>query len=529
MLLRSHNNARELNLLSAVLLLVYLGANLFLVRTVYVHHDEGWYLYASQLVYRGELPYLDFAYFQTPLLPYVYGLFQHLTGPGILTGRFTSLVFSLALAALTTSVARRLGGNLAGIIALLCLVTSADFLRVGSYANNVILSTFLAMLGTWWLSGDLSKRSTQCLSAGCWSLAVLARLSQLPALALVTGFIVWHHRRHLTDAWLAIVTPVAILLAGVGIFAARSFDQVYFNLVVAQLGRRHQFGSPIVSTTAVPRLEILLGNSLLYASALLIILILGSVFLWHRFGLHPRGSHVGMRSDHQILLIGALFPIILLPNLLPGDVYPTYLALSHPFACILSGWLATRLYQQKRLPAPILMGIVALSIGITALMSWLYLPIIASWQSPGLEQIEAVSSYVESITEADDQLLTFETILPVNTGRAATEGTAMSYFSYFPGLPTDEAAQYHVVNEEILSNQLIRREAESVLITDFDIHLIRNPSNPSRVEPTALNQAQIFELFPELDGRYYLARTVDNYGEWKNHLYVFRRGLAGGD
>lgn len=41
-----------------------------------INSDEGWYLYASKLVYGGELPYRDFAFTQTPLLPFIYGLPQ---------------------------------------------------------------------------------------------------------------------------------------------------------------------------------------------------------------------------------------------------------------------------------------------------------------------------------------------------------------------------------------------------------------------------------------------------------------------
>jgi hypothetical protein len=52
------------------------------------------------------------------------------------------------------------------------------------------------------------------------------------------------------------------------------------------------------------------------------------------------------------------------------------------------------------------------------------------------------------------------------------------------------------------------------------VHLILDSTNLSRVEPVALTQTQLFTLFPELKGKYTLAQTVENYGEWNNHLYV---------
>jgi len=265
------------------LFLCYLGFNLLLVHKVYVNHDEGWYLYASQLVYRGKLPYLDFAYFQSPLLPYVYGVFQYLAGPSVLVGRIVSLALNLGLAGLTFLVARRLGGNLAAIIALLCLGTSADFMRVGSYANNVILSAFLAVLGTWWLLGDWSARRVQILGIGCWSLAVMARLSWGLALAIVVGFIFWHHRWRVAAAWPAVVTAALVLFVSLGYFGIASFDRTYFNLFGAQLGRQDQFDQVFNLATGIPELELVLTAVLLYLSGLVMVLTLGPVFLWNVF------------------------------------------------------------------------------------------------------------------------------------------------------------------------------------------------------------------------------------------------------
>jgi 4-amino-4-deoxy-L-arabinose transferase-like glycosyltransferase len=504
------------------LLLCYVSFNLFLVQTLYIHHDEGWYLYASQLVYRGKLPYLDFAYFQSPLLPYVYGLFQYLTGPSVLVGRLTSLTLNLGLATFTILIARRLGGNLAAIIALLCLGTSADFMRVGSYANNVILSAFLAVLGTWWLLRDWAKQSTQVMATGCWSLAVLARLSLGLGLALVVGFILWHHRYRLIDAWTAVVTPNLILLAGLGSFAIMNFDRAHFNLFAAQLGRRHQVDWVVNPTSGVSRLELALGSFLFYTSALLIISLLGSVLLWNTFGSSLQRLNNTQHSRRLVVLIALLIPVVYLPNILPGDLYPTYLASPYAFACILAGWLVAKINQEKRLPRQALVGVAGLAIALAALISVIYLSIIISWQNPGLQQLQTLSDYVKSITTPSDRLFTFETALAANTGRPVTPGTAMSYFSYFPKFSTDQATRYQVVNEDLLSDQLTRREAELVLLTDFDVHLIRNPANSSRTEPVALTQAQLFTLFPELKGGYYLAKTTANYSEWNNHLYIFR-------
>ena len=57
--------------------------------------DEGWYAYAAERVMHGELPYRDFFFPQTPLLPYVYGPWFELFGPSWYSGRALSVVFAI--------------------------------------------------------------------------------------------------------------------------------------------------------------------------------------------------------------------------------------------------------------------------------------------------------------------------------------------------------------------------------------------------------------------------------------------------
>src|SRR5882757_7722129 len=86
---------------AAVVLVAALGL-LFVVRGE-LNADEGWYLYASRLVYRGQLPYRDFSFTQMPLLPYVYGVPQLFTSSFYL-GRAVSVVLSVAGLALSVRV-----------------------------------------------------------------------------------------------------------------------------------------------------------------------------------------------------------------------------------------------------------------------------------------------------------------------------------------------------------------------------------------------------------------------------------------
>src|SRR5574340_1216606 len=100
----------------SLLLLLYCLFTIFYSYFGTINEDEGWYLYASKLVYEGKLPYLDFSYTQTPLLPFVYGLPQWCFGTSLYIGRITSVLFGIVTLLIAIITANRLQGKVAGAI-----------------------------------------------------------------------------------------------------------------------------------------------------------------------------------------------------------------------------------------------------------------------------------------------------------------------------------------------------------------------------------------------------------------------------
>src|SRR6185437_8659280 len=82
--------------LGEALLVVVLQAAILVPLAVFrfVDGDEGVYAYASRLAVHGHLPYRDFFYEQAPLLPYVYGPVDFLSGGSWFALRGLSVVFA---------------------------------------------------------------------------------------------------------------------------------------------------------------------------------------------------------------------------------------------------------------------------------------------------------------------------------------------------------------------------------------------------------------------------------------------------
>ena len=62
----------RIGVLTAVL--VHLVVVVWLMHNGTLYDDEGWYLVAARKVAQGQVPYRDFAFFQAPWHPTVYGL-----------------------------------------------------------------------------------------------------------------------------------------------------------------------------------------------------------------------------------------------------------------------------------------------------------------------------------------------------------------------------------------------------------------------------------------------------------------------
>jgi hypothetical protein len=68
--------------------------------TRYVDVDEGYYLYAAELILQGKTPYADFFYPQMPLFPYIYAGWMGLWGVEWLSAHISTLLQCASIAAL---------------------------------------------------------------------------------------------------------------------------------------------------------------------------------------------------------------------------------------------------------------------------------------------------------------------------------------------------------------------------------------------------------------------------------------------
>jgi hypothetical protein len=232
---------------SAKLILIPLGSLLLVsflaaARHRFIDADEGFYLLASRLVFLHKIPYVDFLYTQTPLLPYVYGSWMHVFGESWSAGRALSACLTAALGVLLyIDVCAQTGKWAAGVLAAvlfscttlifawLPIVKTFALSGVLLFACYMVACRFSPLSAKWpfWVCGFLLGLSVEVrfyfaalIPVFLWWICrnTQARAKGALILLFVSGFLV----ATVPSLCLLAMDPNAYLFNNVGIHAVRS-------------------------------------------------------------------------------------------------------------------------------------------------------------------------------------------------------------------------------------------------------------------------------------------------------------------
>ena len=122
-----------------------------------LNQDEGWYLYAANLVAEGQMPYRDFAFTQGPLLPFVYSAFTWVwRAGGLLGARLFTLALGLVGILFAVGLARRLVSddkrNEAALVVFFLLATNLYHLYYLAIPKTYALAGLFVIVGFYLLS-----------------------------------------------------------------------------------------------------------------------------------------------------------------------------------------------------------------------------------------------------------------------------------------------------------------------------------------------------------------------------------------
>ncbi len=210
-----------------------------LVLTRKLDHDENMYLAASQLLTEGSL-YKDFAFLQTPYMPYAYRWAGSATEDAswLTLGRLVKLLIVLMLIVVFFGLTAHLSRDRRFALACSWLVVQNDIVRsTWGHARNYDLPMLLVLLALWLLMA-LRSRLPAAFGYGlpglCVGLAIGTKLTYaLVPVAFLVFILAESDRLTLRFAqamWFSLAVVVALLPAGM-ICVEAGLDRAWFNNV----------------------------------------------------------------------------------------------------------------------------------------------------------------------------------------------------------------------------------------------------------------------------------------------------------
>ena len=490
-----------------------------------LNQDEGWYLYAAQLVAEGKFPYHDFFFTQGPALPFVYSVISPVwtsaSSPlqGLLGGRMVTLAFGFTAIALGVALVRRLvtpeRRGAAGLALFALLGCNLYHVYFNAIPKTYALGTTFLMGGFLLLAWGLGKggwRRVIALAASGLSLAFASgtRISLLLALPAV-GFVLLFRFREWRWSFLFFgLGGAAGLAVTYGFFA---LDPASLKgLLAAQAYHAARGGfDPFFAVGSVSRLArgyAALGVVLFAALAL-----------------------KGVRGDDGVAE---------LPNAARTVMWALFLSFAAVFALQLS---APFPYDDYQVPvmSPLAVVIVAffyrrgssfwfpvLAAGMMSFSS----PLLQTWMTFGqdrfwsrkkscseLSKLREMAREINTLDPGGKDLLTQDLYLAVETGRHVPPRFEMGPFSYFPDMSSAEARSLHVFSTEDLEALLESAPCRMAACSGY-VFAIAAP----KCDEVPYERQKAFWLM--LRKNYELVDSEPNFGQNATTLLVLRRKEA---
>jgi len=516
-------------------------ANLFLGD---LNQDEGWYLYAARLVSEGQLPYIDFANTQGPVMPMAYALSRPLVACwGVAGGRLFTAVLGLACtlcaAALATRLVPRESRRTAGLMAFALVAVNVHQSYFFTIVKTYALSGLLIMLG-FLLLGSVGRRPrVEAFLAGvCFALAAGVRSSAgilIPVIFLTSIWWSWRKPGAADGhaAGTAAMRPWSYLagaaVAGLlvyGPFLVKAPVGVWFALVEYHAGR--EAGGVLQSVVYKAGFISRLVRAYFVFAALCVAVVLRG--LLRRFERHPEGRQGGeacatgqtrgMSVTEAMLWLGAA--AITLVHFCTPFPYDDYQVMIFPAAAVALAGLLSRSARDARtrtwLATTVVVLCAAASFSSPINQDWFVGERDRIWwpvkdETP-LGKLQRAAKVVRAEAGEAGLLLTQDTYLAVEADLKVPHGLEMGPFSYFPEMTREAAEMRHVLNREMLSEILADCPARVAAFSGWGLS-IRSPS------VTKLSPAEQGRLGLAVQKRYDLLAQIGNFGQAQTSLQIF--------
>lgn len=444
----------------ALAFMAILFLSVMLISAVFlpINQDEGWYLQAGKMVFDGKLPYKDFMYTQTPLLPYIYGWTVGISSGNLLFARLISVIFCTISLVVSFFASKSLFGRDASIISALIFMGSfqviGNFLIVKTYSFGSLLLVFsVFFLAKYRSSNNFVYIAVSLL---CMAFAAMVRLSLALPYVIFSFYLLYD--RALRWKILSVVLLGLILILLPIVFWG---DKAQFGLFYVHSGGYGNDGLSVVQWLwRIVYRKIQFFGSLSAGYTISYLVLFTSLICI----LMARGVYASLNSDAKLLLFLCLGSFI--ADIIPAAPQSGYQSITFPFLVMCAGYFVTVLFIGKANVFKDFVFVLLVVGFAVSLFSNVPLILKTTDGKPALLKLNDVSAKIRAANIDNRPILTMDTILAVNSNLPVYSGTEMSVFSFYGDMSLESAERYHVVNMKMLTDYANNPDNRVVIMSD---------------------------------------------------------------
>ncbi len=477
-----------------------------------LNQDEGWYLYAAQMVRAGKLPYRDFFFTQGPALPFVYSALAGIWAPGsplsgLLGGRVVTFLLGLFATACAVGLVRRLvpedRRGKASLIVFALLACNIYHVYFTTIPKTYALGSLFVMAGFLLLS----YRSPLAVFAAGLSLAFATgtRISLILILPVVGITLLVRFRAfRWRFLWFGLGGAFGLFLT-YGLFTIDPVSRA--ALLAAQNYHAARGGfDPFFALGSVSRLA--RGYAALGA-------VLFGVLMTRRPT--PEESRLPAEQSAMLWMLGLSFAAVFLLQLSAPFPYDDYqVPLMGLLTVLIASWYCRR--GGTAWFAVLAAGLASFT--SPQLQDWATYAPDRFWsqkkEMTELAKLREMGGIINALDPNGTELLTQDLYLAVETGRTVPPGLEMGPFSYFPEMSTEEARATHVLNRELMENLLDSAPCRLAACSGYTFAI----SVPACTETPFEEQKRLHRI---LKRHYKLTMTEHNFGQNATTLLLLTR------
>ena len=503
-----------------------------------LNQDEGWYLYAAQLVKQGFQPYLDFAFTQGPMMPAVYSWFDHVVYRyGVGGGRYITSLMGLFAAFLFSRAAHRIGGSAAAVITFALAVVNVYQSYFTTVVKTYSLSALFLSVAFYALARLADKRDIRWpLLAGIFLAAAAGTRLSLGILLPVVGLWLLAYRGRwgkLSWFWFGCGGAAALCLIFMPHYL-RAPEGFRFGLI--EFHTLRESGS--VLSGLIYKGGFISRIVQAYFVAFVLLVVLAAAKVWRPF----KGNCTGYHDTTQFNLIRLVMVSFVAATLVhlsapfPYDDYqvPVYpllaLALGVSWSYALRAWSGMG-YRWQEGVAPVdppatrwfvwsLIAILAAASFSSPLnQEWMIAGRDRIWwkmkEEPALIQLRELARELKSMAP-HGILLTQDTYLAVEAALEIPMGWEMGPFSLYPHLTNEQAKKMKLRNVDLMIEDIENTCAEVAAISGYGLSIASPDVSP-------LDEPSRARLLAALNEHYEHVKSVPSFGQASTTLEIYRR------